>query len=890
MKKVLLFSLLIFFPTIGYSAVKLNWVQNPGNGHYYALTNSSAAVDSMTWMEAEALAVSYGGHLVTINDATEQQWIYTNFGQNTSPWIGLTDKENEGEWKWSSGEVSSYLEWRDGYPYSDTQRNFARLISWEQGKWDHNSATDRYPGLIEVSIHLVWNGPTAKTVIKDANAIIEQDTIWRKADSPYVIEDDVLVKDGALLLIEPGTQIWIKGRYTFYIQGKIHAVGINAERITFDILPSNLSILSWGGIQVANNGDNVVRLEYCDISHAITGLNIEANYNVIYYSSFNDCINNGLFITGSNNKIRSCSFLRNGGYGWFSYNFNYGEIKDCIFNNNHNGMSLSIHGTDIINCQANSNHRYGMLVSGFGGPSVIKHCMAENNGISGIYAGFQGNAGKILYSSFINNGKYGIFVGDNSRNAAINYCNLFGNQEYALNNGNNQLLDASKNYWGNAITAEMQALGNTANISGIYDIFENVNSGRVFYNQFLTQEVDITPEPTPTPTPIPSIGAKVLSIPHDLSAEPGSSAEVDVNVDNAEGILGYRLVITYDPNLVSYVPSSFTTSGTLTGSFTTAEVSSNQSGRLVISSAGSQPLPAQAGALVKFRLKLARNTQLSRSFGLNIDTDFTQLNDGHITYSTQNGLLGVKPFTWGNLNFDSVAGTLDASLLLKYTSFMINSFPAYPEIARPDYPANADINGDNVAGTLDASLLLQKESLMITHFPVDTNQDHQGPESSVSGKVFSRPTVNATSNVQILTTVEPASPNSWKLRIGLNQSEGIAGLRLALRFDKMSVGISEGDIACLVESIDNLTVARVLEEGILVISTAFAEPLPAGQRDLFSIHVTAPESNLLDTSKFSIVLDEDITNLNDGQIRIHPQSFHSISLQKDASIFLWDLY
>ena len=53
------------------------------DGHEYYLTSVG------TWMQAEAEAVSMGGHLVSINDAAEQVFIHGLLSGST--WIGLTD-------------------------------------------------------------------------------------------------------------------------------------------------------------------------------------------------------------------------------------------------------------------------------------------------------------------------------------------------------------------------------------------------------------------------------------------------------------------------------------------------------------------------------------------------------------------------------------------------------------------------------------------------------------------------------------------------------------------------------------------------------------------------------------------------------------------------------
>lgn len=87
-----------------------DWIQNPANGHYYALT------PYLTWTGAEAWAQARGGHLVTLRNWEEELWIKDTFGRHEYFWIGLSDIEEEGKWVWSSGEPVVYTNWAEGEP------------------------------------------------------------------------------------------------------------------------------------------------------------------------------------------------------------------------------------------------------------------------------------------------------------------------------------------------------------------------------------------------------------------------------------------------------------------------------------------------------------------------------------------------------------------------------------------------------------------------------------------------------------------------------------------------------------------------------------------------------------------------------------------------------
>lgn len=81
-----------------------SWVVNPTNSHAYKLTYS------LTIDEAKAQASSENAYVVSINDKAEEKWLSSVYG-NSRYWIGLSDAEKEGTWKWFSGEPIEYTNW-----------------------------------------------------------------------------------------------------------------------------------------------------------------------------------------------------------------------------------------------------------------------------------------------------------------------------------------------------------------------------------------------------------------------------------------------------------------------------------------------------------------------------------------------------------------------------------------------------------------------------------------------------------------------------------------------------------------------------------------------------------------------------------------------------------
>jgi len=109
-------------------------------------------------------------------------------------------------------------------------------------------------------------GPTA------VSGTVEMDTTWYSGASPYVLEGPVVVKDRAVLTIEPGTVIQSKGA-PLKIEGRLMALGDEKRLIHFDGAGGG----SWPGIHFANVREKENVLRYCRIRGADLAVRCEAS-------------------------------------------------------------------------------------------------------------------------------------------------------------------------------------------------------------------------------------------------------------------------------------------------------------------------------------------------------------------------------------------------------------------------------------------------------------------------------------------------------------------------------------------------------------------------------------------------------------------------------------
>lgn len=218
---VLILAIVSLFPEIALS----QWIQWPasegGNGHWYGLTATG------TWQAAEAEAVANGGHLVTMNDQAEQDWLNATFPFEDGPlwtgfWQDTTDpgySEPAGGWKWISGEPVTLTNWAGGEPNeappAETNEDRAQMHAFAPGRWQDVPGNATYAlrrGIIEAE-HLgpVW---IEWSIDQGGNghlyALTENPSSWQAA------EDEAAANEGHLVAInDEQEQLFLNATFPF---------------------------------------------------------------------------------------------------------------------------------------------------------------------------------------------------------------------------------------------------------------------------------------------------------------------------------------------------------------------------------------------------------------------------------------------------------------------------------------------------------------------------------------------------------------------------------------------------------------------------------------------------------------------------------------------------
>jgi hypothetical protein len=178
------------------------------------------------------------------------------------------------------------------------------------------------------------------------------------------LEKDVIVKDKALLTIEPGTEIKSKGG-ALIIEGKLNAAGDNDHIINFDSAGDGQS---WLGIVFANVKDKENTIKFVRIKNARTAINCQASSPTIEMSEFtqND---EALKIQGAFSRpvITKNSIYKNRGIALLVSDGAAPVIKENSIQDNENtGLLVQSAAPEFVQNTVARNNGNGLVVQGAG--------------------------------------------------------------------------------------------------------------------------------------------------------------------------------------------------------------------------------------------------------------------------------------------------------------------------------------------------------------------------------------------------------------------------------------------------------------------------------------------------------------------------------------------
>ncbi|XP_048022578.1 CD209 antigen-like isoform X3 [Megalobrama amblycephala] len=105
--------------------------QTPGSSDGWIYNHSSfyyISSEKKSWNESRSYCTERGADLIIINNKEEQDFVQKNI-RGSLVWIGLTDIDEEGSWKWVDGSTPTFRCWLTNEPNGQRGENCAVVHS-----------------------------------------------------------------------------------------------------------------------------------------------------------------------------------------------------------------------------------------------------------------------------------------------------------------------------------------------------------------------------------------------------------------------------------------------------------------------------------------------------------------------------------------------------------------------------------------------------------------------------------------------------------------------------------------------------------------------------------------------------------------------------------------
>jgi hypothetical protein len=330
----------------------------------------------------------------------------------------------------------------------------------------------------------LYNKSFSQTILP---AIISQNTVLLKQNSPYIINTSTLVSENVILSINPGVEITINGALN--VRGIIFALGAENDSIRFHCNNSNApSIRVIKGI---NDTLNVFSIfNFCVINSNNIGIYSFNRKIEVNNSKVSNCFLDGLYIENGALRVNECVIENNLGSGIFTRSI------DNI------SSQIAVDSCYISNSSVSFNKRLG-IDWGLNGFADFSHSLTYNVSFSAnVIKGNSKEGIKLLGSAhrtyiydnlFLENDSFGISLGINGGwNLATTFVkgNIISKNKGAL--GSN--IPHSAKVWNNIFLNNYVNESNTNGLaSNKPEVFDIKNSSLFFHNNIVShnQFVDL---------------------------------------------------------------------------------------------------------------------------------------------------------------------------------------------------------------------------------------------------------------------------------------------------------------------------------------------------------------------------------------------------------------
>lgn len=174
---------------------------------------------------------------------------------------------------------------------------------------------------------------------------INGERVLLKTESPYLLTENLVVKENGFLKIEPGVYIYVTPGRKIEIKGKVLSSGQKQDKIIFELNSKKPEKNSWGGIHIKSSNENLI--ENTEIKNASLAFNLYPLSRIKILNSVIKKNGQGIFSNGANVEIKQNIFEENN-IGVFLEKTS-GSISENIFIKNNLCVFLSWENNVSIN-------------------------------------------------------------------------------------------------------------------------------------------------------------------------------------------------------------------------------------------------------------------------------------------------------------------------------------------------------------------------------------------------------------------------------------------------------------------------------------------------------------------------------------------------------------